>query len=441
MARETRFSMKHLRGLILLVGALLIGRGAALAQGQETEIPGVTARLAYLRQSNGLLRAGILLKNTGAEEGAPKGVPYSEVYLLDAKTKTKQFPLKAANGHFLAGPISDWDHGGRWFPHLAKNEETLLWFMFDPVPADHKVSLHVPSLLPFDDVSVTEGPAPADPGSSTPPLRVAVVSATRSEGELKVRLKLTNPGKTAQARSESVQYENVWVLDPKSKKLYGVLQDTQGAYIAEPISDRDHGGRYFLKVPPGGQAFMSLTFQAPPDDIRTVDILVPWFAPLEGVTISGQGGAAASGVAVAGQSLDLQGALKDLNAQVTPQQIKVSLAADLLFDFDKADIKPGAEPSLDKVVTVLKASPGSSVSVEGHADGKGADAYNQALSEKRAAAVAQWLASRANLPAVSVHTKGWGKSKPIAPNTKPDGTDNPEGRAKNRRVEIIVTRS
>ena len=143
---------------------------------------------------------------------------------------------------------------------------------------------------------------------------------------------------------------------------------------------------------------------------------------------------------MAGKALDMQGALRDLHAEVTGQQIKVNLAADLLFDFDKAEIKPGAESTLDNVVTVLKASPGATLSVEGHTDGKGTDAYNVPLSEKRAVNVAQWLASRANLPAASVRTKGWGKSKPITANTKPDGSDDPDGRAKNRRVEIIVTR-
>jgi outer membrane protein OmpA-like peptidoglycan-associated protein len=221
-----------------------------------------------------------------------------------------------------------------------------------------------------------------------------------------------------------------------------LVKDAEGVYLAQPTTDAGHGGRWLTSlVPPGGQAFMNLTLQAPPDTVRQVDIVVPWFSPFEAIAIAGEGGAAPSGVAVAGRSTDLTSALKDLNAEVTPQQIKVRLAADLLFDFDKADVKQDAEPALAKVVTVLKAYPGASLSVEGHADGKGSEAYNQALSEKRAANVAHWLASRANLDAASVHARGWGKSKPIAPNTKPDGADNPDGRATNRRVEIIVTHS
>ena len=126
---------------------------------------------------------------------------------------------------------------------------------------------------------------------------------------------------------------------------------------------------------------------------------------------------------------------------MTPQQVKVNLSADVLFDFDKADLKPEAEPQLAELATVIKGYPGASVNIEGHSDGKGADAYNQTLSEKRAASIAQWLVAKGGASAPQLHTRGWGKTKPIAPNTKPNGADDPEGRAKNRRVEITIAKS
>ncbi len=61
----------------------------------------------------------------------------------------------------------------------------------------------------------------------------------------------------------------------------------------------------------------------------------------------------------------------------------------MLFDFDKASIKKEAEPSLQNLATVLKANPGAAVTIEGHTDAKGAEAYNQTLSEQRAASVKQ----------------------------------------------------
>ncbi len=85
---------------------------------------------------------------------------------------------------------------------------------------------------------------------------------------------------------------------------------------------------------------------------------------------------------------------------------------------------------------VINSYPGASVAIEGHSDSVGDDAYNQKLSERRAQSVQQWLASR-NV-SQSISTRGWGESKPLVPNTNPDGADNPANRQKNRRVEIIV---
>jgi outer membrane protein OmpA-like peptidoglycan-associated protein len=75
--------------------------------------------------------------------------------------------------------------------------------------------------------------------------------------------------------------------------------------------------------------------------------------------------------------------------------------------------------------------------VEGHTDSKGAEAYNQTLSEKRALTVKDWLASHGALPA-STSAKGWGKRRPLVSNTKPDGSDDPAARQKNRRVEVVL---
>jgi outer membrane protein OmpA-like peptidoglycan-associated protein len=134
----------------------------------------------------------------------------------------------------------------------------------------------------------------------------------------------------------------------------------------------------------------------------------------------------------------IESVLKDLGAKVTDQEIRIELAADVLFDFDKHDLRPEAVPSLEKVAAVLRARAASPVTIEGHTDGKGSDAYNQPLSEKRAQAVREWLVKKGGASAAKITTKGWGKAKPLVPNARPDGSDDPEGRKKNRRVEITV---
>ena len=130
----------------------------------------------------------------------------------------------------------------------------------------------------------------------------------------------------------------------------------------------------------------------------------------------------------------VQAALKDLGAKVTGREIKINLAADVLFDFDKWDLRPEAATSLGKVVEVLQSYPKAQVLVEGHTDGKGTDQYNQKLSEQRADSVRRWLADHG--VGSRMTTRGWGKTRPVAPNTKPNGADDPEGRQKNRRGEI-----
>jgi outer membrane protein OmpA-like peptidoglycan-associated protein len=107
----------------------------------------------------------------------------------------------------------------------------------------------------------------------------------------------------------------------------------------------------------------------------------------------------------------------------------------------KAEVKPVAEPSLRHLATVIAAYPGAGVLIEGHTDAKGVDAYNQRLSEQRAAAVKEWLVTHAQAAGAGITTRGWGRTKPIAPNTTPGGTDSPEGRARNRRVQVTVRKA
>ena len=141
---------------------------------------------------------------------------------------------------------------------------------------------------------------------------------------------------------------------------------------------------------------------------------------------------------VVGQVDTLTTALRDLNAKATETEIRIEMSADVLFDFDKADVKAEAEPSLRKVATVIQSYPQSEVTVEGHTDAKGSDAYNASLSGRRAVSVRQWLESRGGVKGVTFAVRGFGAKRPIAPNTRPDGSDDPEGRRKNRRVEIVV---
>jgi len=130
----------------------------------------------------------------------------------------------------------------------------------------------------------------------------------------------------------------------------------------------------------------------------------------------------------------------ELIAEEKGATIEVTLPADILFDFDKADIKPEATTALHELADILREKARGPVTVKGYTDALGKDAYNQKLSEKRAAAIKTWLTSRESLGSLKYATVGYGPRDPVAPNTKPDGTDNPEGRQLNRRVTIVMTR-
>jgi OOP family OmpA-OmpF porin len=114
-----------------------------------------------------------------------------------------------------------------------------------------------------------------------------------------------------------------------------------------------------------------------------------------------------------------------------PVAEKVTFAADVLFDFDKAVIKPEGKSKLDDISSKVKGVNLEVVIAIGHADSIGSDAYNQRLSVRRAESVKAYLVSK-GLEANRLYTEGKGEKQPVADNkTK-------EGRAKNRRVEIEV---
>ena len=101
----------------------------------------------------------------------------------------------------------------------------------------------------------------------------------------------------------------------------------------------------------------------------------------------------------------------------------------VLFDFNKAVLKPESDSILQRVLAMLQKSAALKAEIQGHTDNVGGDAYNQKLSEARAASVVAWLTAHGIAPA-RLSAKGYGETRPVASN------DNDEGRAKNRRVEI-----
>ncbi len=126
----------------------------------------------------------------------------------------------------------------------------------------------------------------------------------------------------------------------------------------------------------------------------------------------------------------LEAQLRDMEAQQTERGLLVTLG-DVLFAFNKAELSAQAAPRLDKLANFLKQFPDRKLLIEGYTDSVGGDSYNQELSERRAQAVRDALVQR-GVDTSRITARGYGKAHPVAENASP------EGRAMNRRVEIVI---
>jgi OmpA-OmpF porin, OOP family len=112
--------------------------------------------------------------------------------------------------------------------------------------------------------------------------------------------------------------------------------------------------------------------------------------------------------------------------------MQLSLDSTVLFDTGQATLKPAARRDLDAVIAKLAAFPKARVTIEGHTDSVGTDTANQTLSQARARAVREFFAAAATLESLTFDSRGYGESRPVAPN------DTDAGRARNRRVALVV---
>lgn len=121
---------------------------------------------------------------------------------------------------------------------------------------------------------------------------------------------------------------------------------------------------------------------------------------------------------------------QDLAAQHTDRGLVLTLG-DVLFDYNRASLKPGAQQHLYRLVTFLQEHPEQTVMIEGHTDSRGSESYNLDLSERRARAVQDFLTSNGISPERIV-SRGLGEAYPLASN------DTVAGRQQNRRIEIVL---
>jgi outer membrane protein OmpA-like peptidoglycan-associated protein len=163
-----------------------------------------------------------------------------------------------------------------------------------------------------------------------------------------------------------------------------------------------------------------------------------------GVVVGSAGGAGAVVIPTAQAALafargqNLTTLQHDLGAVRTEEGTAVNLSGDVLFDFDRTRLRPDALRSLAELSVLINRTQPRQLRIVGYTDSIGLPQYNLDLSARRARNVEQWLRSDGQIRVASLDVQGRGAARPVAPNTLPDGQDNPSGREQNRRVEVLL---
>jgi outer membrane protein OmpA-like peptidoglycan-associated protein len=194
------------------------------------------------------------------------------------------------------------------------------------------------------------------------------------------------------------------------------------------------------EIAPGSTSTITAVFTAPPQETSRLWFMTDVLRPVE-VPVEPAGASSLRDDPVLTGPRDGEPYVNTLmcvsrgpEGDGTSTPVDIRLPSDVLFEFAKSDLTPAAQSALDAVEDQVGTASGT-VTIEGHTDAIGDDASNQALSEARAASVQSALHERLG-SAYTFRVVGFGESRPVAPNTKADGSDDPDGRAQNRRVEI-----
>lgn len=134
-------------------------------------------------------------------------------------------------------------------------------------------------------------------------------------------------------------------------------------------------------------------------------------------------------------NIDITAPMKNLNAREDEETIQIDLSSDILFDFDKDNIKENSEEILSNLIPIIKKFPNAEVLIVGHTDSLGIESYNLDLSVRRAGSCKRWILERLQIENQTFIIQGKGETEPIASN------DTPEDQQKNRRVEITIKKN
>lgn len=136
-------------------------------------------------------------------------------------------------------------------------------------------------------------------------------------------------------------------------------------------------------------------------------------------------------------SLPAEKGLYTIDYTITFEPSQTIVLENVEYDLNKATLRPSSYKTLNDLVKVMKSKDKMKIEIAGHTDNTGSDEYNLKLSQERAGTIRSYLISK-GIKADRVVAKGYGSEQPIAPNSHADGSDNPDGRQRNRRTEVRI---
>lgn len=311
-------------------------------------------------------------------------------------------------------------------------------------PSASTVTVDVPTFGQVEGVPVVDGPER--------PVDGPVKATMRVRENDRLRLDILTVSRLAGSNGTLVRARAVNESDPDLATAAFADHDSLCDLV---INDPTTGDRYFTTDPctanvwsvdlaQGAELVYEVRFPELPENldevvlafagylpsgpIRIEDDQRPWYLTLpdQGEPVDGTTYYAAEGTAD-GLATTTQ----------TEDTVEVVLSTDVLFDFDSAELTPDAASRVAALVTdIEEQAAAGSVAVTGYTDDVGEEDYNQTLSEQRAEAVRAALAEAMTRSDLTFEVQGRGENDPVAPN-QIEGRDNPDGRARNRRVTIV----
>lgn len=305
---------------------------------------------------------------------------------------------------------------------------------------------HIPYLelgpLPVPEAARQPGAAPLVRGEDGHVLRLR--SLRVGDGAVVARVEGLNPT----PHGVDFAWTGAWLEDDRGGRLeWAPPQDNERLEV--PAFSRLAATLVFPGAPTDGADSVDVIFNedaSSDPELRLAGVPLPdgWKAsqgqpPASRVKVARAAGSwLQAGEALVTSAERVREILADFDAEAVDEGILVTFPDNVLFAFDSAELSGEGLELLAEMAEVIAYYEQAKVRVYGHTDDVGSQAYNQRLSERRAQAVADHLVRRHGVQEARLSTEGFGADRPVAANRHADGSDNPQGRAANRRVEVLV---